>query len=156
MRRFRLLIIAGLALAVLLIGVTVAYAGWKWNAALDVEGAEVRTAWEIVSDGDEDPGIYSAEIEVMLPEGASAEVIEQADNEEVSLDDDDDLECLANGIEAEVQYEVEATGNPQVNGVSVSVTANGQELGSAVGDLGEKIRVDVVIPGTCSSNDDDD
>ncbi len=149
MWRLRTLVILGTLVAALVVGATVAYGSWWWNAHLDVEGVEVRTAWT-VPDDPEGANNYGAVILVRLPMGANAEIIEVADNEIVTIQHTPALSCYPNGIEAKVTYVVQ--GNDAATGsyAEVWVTGDGHLLGSNQGPLGTPIKVRVIIPGTCS------
>ena len=64
-----------------------AYAGWGWgwNAAIDVEGVDVRTAWTVVDGDPAGPAAYYAEIKLFLPEEAGARIVSYVEAESVTL-----------------------------------------------------------------------
>ncbi len=78
--------------------------GWFWNAQTSVEGVIVQTAWT-VNEVDA-PGDYSAKIDLYVPFGADASVIEVAANERVRLQERPGLACTADGFEVEARFRV--------------------------------------------------
>ena len=68
----------------LIFGLNAAYGIWWWNASIDVEGVDVRTAWTVTDDelGGES---YEARIKLSAPREADAEIVEVADNEKVVI-----------------------------------------------------------------------
>ena len=149
MWRIKAAVVLVVLVGTLLAGVATAYGFWWWNAEIDVEGVNVRTIWSVVDDeaGQES---YLARIKIGVPLGAHAEVKVKADTETVSIRPSPHLACLSGGIEAEVVYTVTPLRRATGTQVEVSVTANGQEIGSGAGLVGERIEVNVVIPGNCS------
>ena len=136
------------ALMLLLPVVVYAALGWKWNAAIDLEGVEVRTEWTVDGGVSVDAADdYSAKIRVAVPKGAEASIEEIADNENVVIERDDGLECKDDGIEAEFFYRVtrvgSVVGDPVVR---ATVTADGQYVSSATGHLDETIKLQLLIP----------
>ena len=140
---------------------------WYWNAEADGEGVDLRTAWKVVDDQtnqeiDGDEYNYHTKIKIKVPEGTGFSLVERAETETVKLKADEDLECKANGIEAEVRYKVKPLDGAQGNLVVVWITANGQEIGHATGELNEMIELDLLIPApegvtpSCYSTGDDD
>ena len=134
-------------LGVLAFGAVAVHAGWYWNSAINVEGVEVRTRWTV--DGGVDPVTaddYLAAIELSLPVGASAEVIEVAANVELSVTEaSKKYKCHANGIDARVVYVVAALPGNGGDQVQVTVTADGLVVGEATGLIGRTIPVDVFL-----------
>ena len=134
-------------IAVMLFGSMAVYAGWRWNAQIQVEGVDVRTAWT-VDDGipDSDADQYHAQIRVYLPEDADAAILAEATTENVVLGESQDLECKSDGIEMEVYYRVRSlqpVGDPVV---AVTILASGVYVDSATGHLGETIKLQVLVP----------
>ena len=160
MWRFRSMVVLGIAVGVLVLGATVAQ-GWWWNAQIDVEGTGVSTNWTVDGGTPEDASNdYRARIKVWLPEGANAKIISTStDNEKVTLHEDEDLSCSYDYIEARIQYRVKPIKGADGSQVDVWVNAGGQEF-PATGQVGEKIRLDVLIPAVepdCyNAHDDDD
>ena len=149
--RTRLAVVVGAVVGMLAATLLVAHAGWFFNARLDVEGVDVRTAWTVVDDETEqsfdgEADSYHARIVVTLPREAAAEVIEVASNETVLLKRSRDLECKEDGLEAEFVYTVSALGQVAANKVVTTITADGQYVDSATGHLNEKIKLQVLIP----------
>ena len=77
MWRTRTSVVLGVFAVTLIIGAAVAYAGWYWNASIDVEGVDVRTQWTVAGDP-EGAKNYGADIHVDLPPPAEASVEEVA------------------------------------------------------------------------------
>ena len=89
----------------LIFGLNAAYGIWWWNASIDVEDMDVRTAWTVTDDplGEES---YETRIKLFVPREADAEILAVADNERVVIKHTRRLECTDDGIEAQVQYQV--------------------------------------------------
>ena len=156
MKRIRVLVMVGVLAAFLAFGGGLAYAygDWFWNAQIDVQGVDVRTQWQVVDEdgvalhGEEDS--YRATIRVVLPRDAEASIVARAATESVALTSSAKLECSADGIEARVLYKVKDIGNDALSDtVIVTVTADGVVVGTASGGFGEKIELNVSIPGSC-------
>ena len=130
MWRIRSLVILCALVGVLLFGATAAYAlHWSWNAELDVEGVDLRTAWSVEDAAGSGHFTY---ITLTLPDAANVTIVQVGSNESVTLKTNNGLACLSNGVEARVKYQV--TGSP--GGAEVSVTADGQVIGSDSGIIG--------------------
>ncbi|MBF8267142.1 MAG: hypothetical protein HW388_650 [Dehalococcoidia bacterium] len=145
MWRIRSLAVLGVLVGMLLFGATVAYAGWYWNARVNVEGTTVRTIWSVAGDNDGSNN-YAAAIGILLPEGAQATLISKVDQETVTIGTDPSLECDSEEIEGVVTYNVTPLTKEVGRMVRVTVKADGVSIGQGVGRLGEDIRVDVSIP----------
>ncbi|MDA0264419.1 MAG: hypothetical protein O3A93_09035 [Chloroflexi bacterium] len=144
--------ISVVVLGALLFGAVIAYAGWGWNAKVDVNGTVVSTAWTVV--GDEDgANNYRAKIKITVPEDADAEIVETAVGiEKVSLRSSKKLQCTEAGAESTVSYKVKHVGDGEPGDhveVTVSQVSGGAVLASASGSLGETITVNALIPGVC-------
>jgi hypothetical protein len=141
---WRITVILGTVLSVLLFGAVVASAGWWWNAELDIEGVEVRTAWTVT----DDPGAnHKANIHLTLPAKADVSIVQQASNESIKIKHSKRYECSADGIEATVSYRVRPAGRDAVGTqVAVEVTADGDVVGEGTGVVGKQIKVDVFVP----------
>ena len=145
MWRLKSLVTVGVIALVLVIGAAVVFAGeWWWNAELDVEGADVRTIWTVNADPDGDN--YEATIDVALPSGAQADIIQSSSNETVTLSTDSSLVCSADSVEAIVTFNVSPLPGATGNKAKVDVTSDGVNIGQATGDLNEDIVVNVEIP----------
>ena len=151
MWRFRSIVALGVLAGTLIFGAVVVYAGWQWNALLDVEGVDVRTAWTVVDDPEGDTN-YHTNIKFKHPNEAEVEVEEQAGAETVILKPSKKLECGPDGIEARVEYKVTALEGAAGSEVEVTVTADGEVVGQETGKVGKRINVDVLIPGNCSGD----
>ena len=84
MWRLRSLVALGVLAGVLIFGAVTAHGSWWWNSTLDVEGVQLRTPWQAT-----DPGVYvyyyRGDIQVTVPENATAEVLAQSFNETVTI-----------------------------------------------------------------------
>ena len=150
MWKFRSVIMLGVLVGVLVVGASVAYGKWWWNAEIDVEGTSLRTEWRVTGDP-KGAANYEAKIRLSLPEGAHAEVLSQTPDESVAIVADPFLECRADGIEAVVTYDVAPLGGRQGARVKVSVTVDGEVVGKAAGRIGDPISLGLIIPASCSS-----
>ena len=129
------------AIAVVLMGsVLAAHAGWFFNAHLDVEGIDTRIVWEVKGDPD-GASNYSADIQVWLPEGVTAEIVELADSETVVILTDGALSSAA--IEIRVEVLVTAEDGADGQKVKVTITADGR----GVARQGGKVGIPVVLQG---------
>ncbi len=151
MWRFKSMAVSGVILGALILGATIAHGGWSWNAAIDVEGAEVRTAWTVVDDPNGEYN-YFTKITLKLPLGAESTIIEQSNTETVVESVGGNLECTADGIEARVAYNVKSQPGAVGTEVEVWVTADGQELTRRTHVVDDRFRTEkFLIPGvTCS------
>jgi hypothetical protein len=149
MRRTKLLaaLVAILAVMAFGAGAAQAYWGWYWNAEIDVEGTDLRTAWTVVG-GDSDD--YFADIRVSVPRGADADVIDVADHERVSTSARGSLSCDSGSVETVVTFKVSATDKDADENawVEVELTANGDSIGTAAGRVGKRITVRADVPAT--------
>ncbi len=150
MRKLRLMLVFGVVAAVLLLGTTVAQAGWGWwwNAQIDVEGTEVHVEWTVkdgIAQGQAEK--YFAEIAVSLPDGAQAIIQTDAETEDVTLLSSTALQCTAGGVEGQVQYTVSRLHGGTGGGeVSASITADGAVIATGNGKLGKPFTVNAFIP----------
>ena len=167
MLRKRITLVVAVLAAIFIFGAVAADGAWYWNAEAGGEGVDFRTAWKVVDeqtgqeiDGDEYN--YHTRIRIDVPDGAGFSLVEKAETETVMLKVDRRLECQADGIEAEVHYRVRPLEGAQASVVVVWVTANGQEIGHATGELNETIEMGLLIPApegvtpSCYSTEDDD
>jgi len=148
MRRLRLMAVLGVVAAVLLLGTTVAQAGWGWwwNASLDVEGTEVHTEWTVVDDAD--GSNYGAQIKVWSPKEASVVVLDSASNETVvTPEGNQGYVCRSEGVEVRVEYLVNGVSDTAVgHQVEVRVVADGLVVAERTGEVGTRLSVEVLIP----------
>ena len=152
MLRLKVTAVSLVVLGALLFGSVVAYAGWGWNAKIDVGGTTVRTAWTTQHNHSGSTSDISAKITVVVPIGANVAVLESAPNETILLESSAALSCTENGIETIVKYEVSHSGDAKVKDrvrVVVSTPEDHQRLAAAKGVWGETISVNVVIAGNC-------
>ncbi len=147
MWKLKSLAISVVVVGTLLFGAVVAYAGWGWNAKVDVEGTKISTGWSVAKGGKSQ---YQAAITISVPANADVSVYEVARSETVSVVHTDQL-CSNGAVDATITYLV--TGRGHGKDVSVSVDEagrRGQNFGSATGTLGTPISVNVAIPGDCN------
>ena len=148
MWHLRSVVVLGVVVGALFFGSAVVHGFWWWNGRINVEGTHITVNW-----GVEAPGVkaFDADITVTLPEEAEARIIKVAPNEDIKLEESAALSCLADAIEATVEFEVSADDGEAGSAVQVAVKAGRRDiLGQANGVVGEVIHLDVLIPGTCS------
>ncbi len=161
MWRIRSLVILGVMVGALILGATVAQGAWYWNAWYwnawywnaegSGDGVDFRTAWTVVPAGsdesiDGDELNYHATIQVRVPKEADFSIVEQAGTETATLKRVGNLDCKADGIEAEVIYRVEPLEGAQGDLVKVWVTADGHLLDEETGPLDKRIKLETFIP----------
>ncbi len=146
MWRMKTIAISVVVLGALLFGAVVAYAGWSWNAEVDIEGTTVSTAWSVAKGG---KAQYHAAITVTVPRDASVNVVEVASSETVNVVHTEEA-CTGGVINTVVTYLITGTGHGDEVSVSVNQTDGDQNYGSATGTVGTPISVNVAIPGDCS------
>ena len=152
MWRMKVTAVTLVVLGALMFGAVVAYAGWGWNAKVNIEGTMVRTAWTAQHNHSGASDLFT-KITVTVPTGVDAKVIETAKNESINLRHSDELACTESGIETIVTYVVEHSGNANVKDrvrVVVSELETHRRLAAASGVLGEEISVNVMIAGECN------
>ena len=153
------MVVLGL-ISMLIFGAAIAYgSNWWWNSQFDVEGVDLRTVWTV--DGGMVGGAandYRALISVRVPNHASVQLLQVADNESIIISHFGGLECKDDGIEAEVVYRVSPLGAADGSElVEVTLTADGQYVDSEIGHLEEDITLQVFIPAddpACSADHD--
>lgn len=148
MCRMKVTAVSLVVLGALIFGSVVAYAGWGWNAKVDIEGTKVSTSWAVTDDvnGAAD---YHAEITLAVPSGTDVNIIKTAPTENMNVVDGGS--CSDSVISAVVTYVVTSQGGDGSD-VSVSVDQIGHgnaHYGDGVGGLGDEISVNVSIPGDC-------
>lgn len=107
-------------------------------------GTDVRTVWTI--NADDDGSNYEVTVDVALPAGAQADVIEMVANETVTLTADSSLVCSADFVAAIVTFNVSPLPCPTGQRVKVDVTSDGVKIGKANNVLNEDTDVSVEIP----------
>jgi hypothetical protein len=132
-----------------------------WNAHVKLENAtsEVGLGWTVTdAKKGEKPQDYHAQITLTVPHGAGDyTIVAPKPWEDVHVNRDASLTCGPHGIQAYATYNVSA-----VTGVGKEVAVKvckysgvvppptGDILVEATGQIGQVIRVDLVIPGTCA------
>lgn len=140
MWHMKVLAVSVVVLGALLFGAVVAYAGWGWNAKVDIEGTRISTSWSV----DDVTGAkdYHAEITITVPEGTDTNVVKVAPTENVTIVDDlEGVTCA----DATVKYVVTGAGDGAVS-VSVDRIGGGnseRNYGTVAGSLGETLTVDI-------------
>ena len=147
MWRMKILVVSVVVLGALLFGAAVAYAGWSWNAKINIEGTKISTSWSV----DDVTGAkgYHAKLTVAVPSGTDVNVIKTAPTENVIVVLGGS--CSDGAINAVVTYEVTSVGGAGSD-VSVSVDQVGHgstHYGDGAGGIGDKIPVNVRIAGAC-------
>jgi len=148
MWRMKVLAISVVVLGALLFGAVVAYAGWSWNAKVDVEGTRISTAWSVANGGKAN---YQAAITLTVPANAVVEVVEVAFSETLTVVHTSE-QCSVGVIDAVVTYLVTG-GGKGADDITVSVDQVGgsnENYGSASGKLGIPVSVSAAIQGACS------
>ena len=151
MSRFKAVAAGSGVLVALLVGLAVVHGSWWWNAVIEVDGTQIRTAWAVVDDP-EGAENYHTTIKVKLPRHAVANVVSQATTEVVFLGKSRKLKCTSSGLMSKVTYKVRPLDG--ADGKRVEVTAYGeadQVLAHKFGKVNRNITVRVLIPGAdCS------
>ncbi|PKB71342.1 MAG: hypothetical protein BZY87_05665 [SAR202 cluster bacterium Io17-Chloro-G6] len=149
MWRMKVTAVSVVVLGALLFGAVVAYAGWGWNAKVDIEGTKVSTSWSV----DDVSGAkgYHADIKVAVPSGTDVNVIKTAPTENVDVVEGGS--CSDGVVTAVVTYVVSSVGG---NGTDVSVSVDrvghgSEHYGHDSGSLGDSLSVNVSVDGECNS-----
>ena len=133
-------------------GSVVVFAGWGWNAKVNIEGTMISTSWSVTDDvnGAAD---YHADITITVTNDADVNVIKVAPRETLVVHRTGDLVCSNGVIRALVTYEITGDGDSDGTKVSVSVDRVKGKLnyGSATGTVGDVITVNGPILAECSS-----
>ena len=148
----------------MIVGASVAYAGWGWwwNAEIELEGLELRTAWTV--DGGEDSDAaddYHARIKVSLPGDARATIVTTADQETVVIKKSKGLRCGPNGLQASVQYKARSVEKIDLQArhrVQTRVTLDGKLVGEKSGRHNESITIRFNVPAdhpACADSEND-
>ncbi|NQW24442.1 MAG: hypothetical protein HQ475_13485 [SAR202 cluster bacterium] len=140
MWHMKVLAVSVVVLGALLFGAVVAYAGWGWNAKVDIEGTRISTSWSV----DDVTGAkdYHAEITITVPEGTDTNVVKVAPTEHVTIVDDvEGVTCN----DATVTYVVTGASDGVVS-VSVDRVGGGngeRNYGTAAGGIGDTLSVSI-------------
>ena len=148
MWRIRTLVGLTVLAGMLIFGALVAHGGWYWNSKIDVEGAELRTIWEI-TDSAQSLYLYHANVVVRVPKKASASITEVNTNETVKLRKSKKLKCLPNDIEVKVIATITAGQGATGTQAKVTIQADGVVIGQKTGPIGNTIKQKVLVPATC-------
>jgi hypothetical protein len=154
MWRMKVTAVSLIVLGALIFGSVVAYAGWGWNAKVNIEGTMVSTSWTV--DGANGSTDHKALIELYVSENADVTVVKVGHKREVfNLPPVDGLACndgsegdTPGSVDVTVDYTVTGSGDGEV---SVSVNRVGGKLTYAEGKgaLGETITLNFNMPGNC-------
>ena len=150
MWRMKVTVVSVAMLSALLFGAAVAYAGWGWNAKVDIGGTKVSMSWTVTDDvnGAAD---YQAEIMLEVPSNVDVNVVKVAPSENLTWDHNDELQCSDGEIDALISYFVTGDGNGSNVAVSVDRVGGGGQwnYGSASGPVGTLVSLPVTIAGQC-------
>ena len=148
MWRMKVITVTVVVLGALMFGAMVAYAGWGWNAKVDIEGTKVSMSWAVTDDvsGAAD---YHAKITLTVPSGTDVNVIKVSPTEDVFVLPGGS--CSGGMISGMVTYVVTSeVGDGSAVSVSVDQVGRGKtHYGHADGAVGDEISVDVNFPGNC-------
>ena len=149
MWRMKVLAVTVVVLGALMFGAVVAYAGWSWNAKVDIGGTKISTSWAVTDDVN-GAANYSAVITIAVPDGTDVKVIKTAPNEDVNVTVGGS--CSNGVLSATISYLISNDGGGDGLAVSVSVDQVGHgsaNFGSGSGTVGIPIPVNVPAVGTC-------
>ena len=149
MWRMKILAVTVVVLGALMFGAVVAYAGWSWNAKVDIGGTKVSTSWAVTDDvnGAAD---YSAVITIAVPSGTDVNIIKTVPNEDVSVTLGGS--CSNGVMSATVSYLISNDGGGDGSVVSVSVDQVGHgraNYGSGSGTVRSLSTVNGPPVGSC-------
>ena len=153
MWRMKVTAVSLVVMGALLFGSAIAFAGWGWNAKVDVEGTKISTSWSVTDDKN-GAADYIAEITLTVPMNTDVNVIKVAPRETMEVVYTN-AACTGDDVNAVVSYLV--TGHGDGSDVSVSVDRVGgggkHNYGSASGQVNSElpVTVDVVLKGACNS-----
>ena len=150
MIRSTIVVLLGVALT--LVTVQAAFAGWFWNAHLDVDGSVVRLVWSV--DDELNPDTYRANLTLEHPKGIDASVVSTlTDQETVHVRQSPRLQVTEAGIEVIATFKVVALNGSDPGEVTASVVADGVVLASETGDVRESIVIRTTLPDSEKSNE---
>ena len=143
MWHMKVLAVSVVVLGSLLFGAAIAFAGWGWNAKVNIDGTMISTSWAV----DDVTGArdYHAEVKVSVHSDTDARVVKVAPTENVRI------EYVATCTEEGVTYKVTGVGNALVS-VSVDRVGGGgkHNYGYDSGGLGQTMFVNVPLSGACN------
>ena len=152
MWRMKVTAVSVVVLGALLFGAVVAYAGWGWNAKVDIGGTKVGTSWSVTNDNN-GAADYHAEITLTVPSNVDVNVIKLAPRENLTVVRTGEV-CVGTDINAVVSYVITSNGDGDGTDVSVSVDRVGgggkMNYGSSTGSVGEAVSVNVAMSGECN------
>ena len=151
MWKLRTLVVSGVLTAIMVVGLAVAYAGWSWNTEIDVEGVPTHVNWTVIDD-QANPQNYLANIVFKLPKKATVNSVQVNTNETVTIKHVKKLKCKSNGIQSKSIVTVNPANSSAVGMIALVTVYAGDNnlLGQGVGMLGSKIKVNGLIPATCT------
>ena len=155
MWRMKVTAVTIVVLGALMFGAMVAYAGWGWNAKVNIEGTMVSTSWS-VADGS-GANDYNAVITLDVPENADVRIVKVAHRREfLNVNKIEGLQCNADGsVDVTVTFEV--TGGDGLGVVSASIDRVGgkakESYGSDSGPVGTPLSWVFTMPGNCTDPD---
>ena len=153
MWRMKVSAISLVVLGALIFGSVVAYAGWSWNAKVDIGGTKISTSWTVDNDKN-GAADYHAEITIEVPNNVDWKVIKVAPREAVNVVPNGDLKCSDGVINAVVTYVITNVGDGDGTAVSASVDRVGgggkANYVTGTGSIGEAFSLDVVMKGECN------
>lgn len=149
MWRMKVTAVSLVVMGALLFGSAIAFAGWGWNAKVDVEGTKISTSWSVPGDTN-GAADYTAAITLTVPKNTDVNVIKVAPRETMDVVPTD-VECSGDDVNAVVTYHI--TGADGAVAVSVDRVGGGgkHNYGSADGFVGSDVSVDVLLVGACNS-----
>ena len=149
MWRMKVTVVSVVVLGALLFGAVVAYAGWGWNAKVNIEGQMVSTSWTV--EGANGSTDHNALIEMYVPENADVTIVKVGHKREVfNLYHVEGLECNADGsVDVKVDYTIDGSGSGKVS-AAVNRVKGKMEYAAGTGNLGETISLRFNMPGNCS------
>ena len=152
MWRMKVFAVTVVVLGALMFGAMVAYAGWGWNAKVNIEGTMVSTSWTV--DGANGSTDHKALIELYVPENADVTVVKVGHKREVfNLHHVVGLACNEGGDEGSVDvtavFTVTGSGNGEVS-VSADRVRGNMNYAAETGALREPITLKFNVPGNCT------
>ena len=148
MWRMKVTVVTVVVLGALLFGAAVAYAGWGWNAKVNIEGTMVSTSWSV--DGAKATD-YKATIMLEVPADADVTIIKVAHRREfLNVMVDNSLVCSDGLVNARATYVVNGEGDGTGVSVSIDRVSGKHNYVSGTGDIGEPIVLEFAVPGDCT------